>query len=58
MTRHSNEKQLRLMLREIVSAAARSPNTDGSIQPREWAHQLVPTELIEKAETLLKELAS
>jgi hypothetical protein len=41
------------LLRRIVQAANRRPNTDGTIKAREWAQQMVPTELIEEAEAAL-----
>jgi len=54
----SNERRLRLMLREIVSAASRRPNADGAIQSRDWDMQVVPTVLIDKAEQLLRQVTT
>ena len=44
-------------LRDIVASASRKPNLDGSIRQRDWAMQMVPTELIERAESLLQSAA-
>src|SRR5262245_49388492 len=46
-------ERLKAALEQIVMTAFRKANTDGSIQPRDWAQQMVPTELIEAAEGAL-----